>query len=444
MRTGLRILMLGAAVALTAGAVWLTRETWRPWLTPTESSTGEEEHAHDHAAEKERVKLSPQAKANLRLVVQPLELQKEYWRTILVPGQVVEQHGRSDRTVTTPVAGIVERVVAVPGDAVRPGLELFTLRLNSESLQTAQTELFKTAQDVKIAQKQQKLIEGSVRTGALSEQRLLDLQYQLDRLAAARKAYRADLANRGLTPDQIDQAEEGNFVRQTIVRAPLVPEETDVLFELEELKVQPGEQVQAGQVLCRLADHRRLFIEGRGFKEDAFLVERSVANGWPVTVEFGEEAGGEWKPVAQDFTIRYVANALDADSATFPFYLPLVNQYREYTRDGRTFRLWAFRPGQKARLGLRVEKFEKVFVLPVAAVVREGPEAYVFRQNGQVFDRVAVHVRFEDPKNVVIENDGSLSEGDHIAQNAANALNRALKAGKESGHGGHDHHGHEH
>lgn len=438
---GIVLCLLLVAGVLAGVAVWLTRDTWRPWLATASQPAGEEEHAHAHP-EKDRVKLSPQAKANLRLDVKPVAIRDEYWRTILVPGQVVEQRGRSDRTVTAPVAGVVERVAAVPGDLVQPGGDLFTLRLNSESLQSAQTELHKTGQEVKIAQKQYKVIEGSVRSGALSEQKLLDLQYQLDRLAAARKAYRADLATRGLTPEQIDQVEEGNFLKQITVRVP-AGKEASVPHEVEELKVQPGEQVQAGQVLCRLANHLHLFIEGRGFKEDTALVERSVANGWPVTVEFAEETGGEWKVVKQDFTIRYVANALDADSATFPFYVPLENQFREYTRDGRTFRIWQFRPGQRARLGVRAQKFEKVFVLPAAAVVREGAETYVFRQNGQVFDRIPVHVRFEDHTNVVLDNDGSVSESDHIAHNAAAALNRALKAGKESG-GGHDHAGHSH
>jgi membrane fusion protein, heavy metal efflux system len=436
----LAVMLLTATTLAVAAGLWLTQETWRPWLIAEQPTATEHDHAHGE--EKDRVKLTPQARANLRLVVKPVALRDEYWRTLLVPGQIVEQPGRSDRTVAAPVTGVVEAILAVPGDTVRPDGKLFTLRLNSESLQSTQTELFKTAQEVKISQKQSRLIEGSVRSGALPEQRLIDLQFQLDRFAAARKAYRADLTARGFSPEQLDQVEEGTFVRQTTVRAPN-ESGTDALFEVEELKVQPGEQVQQGQTLCRLADHRHLFVEGRAFKEDAALVERSIANNWPVRVEVVQETGGDWKPIEQAFAIHHVTNTTDADSTAFSFYVPLVNPHREHKRDGRTLRLWTYRAGQKARLGVRVEKFEKVFVLPAAAVVREGPETYVFRQNGQVFDRVAVHVRFEDAGNVVVENDGSLVEGDYVAHNAAAALNRALKAAQESGHGGHDHH-HDH
>jgi hypothetical protein len=76
---------------------------------------------------------------------------------------------------------------------------------------------------------------------------------------------------------------------------------------------------------------------------------------------------------------------------------------------------------------------DDVFVLPKAAVVREGPEAYVFRQNGDLFDRRPVHVVAEDRLSVVIANDNNLRAGWHVAQNAAASLNRVLKAQAASG-----------
>ena len=55
-----------------------------------------------------------------------------------------------------------------------------------------------------------------------------------------------------------------------------------------------------------------------------------------------------------------------------------------------------------------VEKYEDVFVVPAAAVVRDGPEAYVFRQNGDLFKQLPVHVLHEDRQSIVIANDGSI------------------------------------
>jgi hypothetical protein len=55
---------------VAAGA--LTFPTWRGWVLPARPVAAEE-HPHEDAPE--RVHLSPQARDNLRLVVQPLRLQ---------------------------------------------------------------------------------------------------------------------------------------------------------------------------------------------------------------------------------------------------------------------------------------------------------------------------------------------------------------------------------
>ena len=76
---------------------------------------------------------------------------------------------------------------------------------------------------------------------------------------------------------------------------------------------------------------------------------------------------------------------------------------------------------------------QDVIVLPTAAVFRKGPEAFVFQQNGDLFNRIAVEVLHEDRSNIVIANDGSVSPGFYLAQNAAASLNRILKAQSSSG-----------
>ena len=85
-------------------------------------------------------------------------------------------------------------------------------------------------------------------------------------------------------------------------------------------------------------------------------------------------------------------------------------------------------------------------MLPAAAVVLEGPEAYVFRANGDALDRKPVNLLLDDRDKLLVANDGSIAAGNHIAQNGAAQLNRVLKAraaGGGEGHG-HDHAGHSH
>jgi membrane fusion protein, heavy metal efflux system len=443
-----RSVTLLVVLAAVAAAAWLTRDAWWSLVAPADPAAEEGAHAHAHA-EKDRVRLSPQARANLGLVVKPVQPQT-YWRLVHVPGTVVERRGKSDRGVTAPLAGVVRRVVAVPGDLVRPGAELFRLGLTSEYLQTSQTELNKIAQELKFAQAEKERVEKLAEGGAVAQNRLIEAQNQVNRLAAARKAQRNDLAQRGLTGPQIDHVKEITVqapARTAASDSPPPESETQApLYELEELKVQLGEQVQAGQVLAYLADHQFLYVEGRGFKEDAALLARAAAQGWPVAAAFTEEAEGDWPPFAQELTIQNLANTIDPVSQTFPFYIPLTNQHLDYERGGKAYRLWRFKPGQRVRLGVRVQEFRGVFVLPADAVVREGPNAYVFRQNGSLFERKPVHIVYEDSASAVLANDGSVAAGSFLAHGAAAALNRALKAqagGEDGGHG-HDHHGHSH
>jgi cobalt-zinc-cadmium efflux system membrane fusion protein len=80
-----------------------------------------------------------------------------------------------------------------------------------------------------------------------------------------------------------------------------------------------------------------------------------------------------------------------------------------------------------------VEELENVIVLPATAVVREGPEAYVFRQNGNLFKRLPVHLLHTDRRRAVLANDGSVAPGWYLAQSAAATLNRVLKEQTSSG-----------
>src|SRR5262245_57790727 len=103
--------LVGAVSALAA--VWVSRDLWRGVLFPEkEKDEAKDAHAHD-----DRITLSPQAIENLRLDVKQVR-PTTYPRTIEMPGTIVEQRGRSDRGVPTPLGGIVTRILAVPGDTV--------------------------------------------------------------------------------------------------------------------------------------------------------------------------------------------------------------------------------------------------------------------------------------------------------------------------------------
>lgn len=439
-----RILKWSGGVVLAVGLLgggWLTRDAWLPLLRPKDSADHGDEHDehehHDHA--KDRVRLSPQARANLRLDVQPTRRQS-YWRTLSIPAIIVDRPGVSDRGVTSPVAAVVVKVHAKPGDTVKPGEPLFELRLISEYVQNAQAELFKATREMQLVEEQKNRLVESVRSGAVSEAKMIEVDNQLRRLLTSAQAYRQDLLVRGLTPEQVKGASEGKFVKEVTLKAPA---SNVSLYEVQELKANLGEQVQAGQVLSVLSNHQELYIEGHGFKLEANLLERAARESWPVRAEFAEDAPTGWPPLPAALSIHHLANTVDATSRTFAFYLALTNQSRSYEKNGKTFLVWRFRPGQRVRLQVPVEEFKDVYVLPIGAIVREGAETFVFRQNGDFLERKPVHILFEDHANVAIANDGSISDGLHVAHNGAAALNRAIKAQSGGHEHGHDH-GHEH
>ncbi len=455
-----------AVLAAGGFAAYRTQERWMPYVFPPKAEAkagGHDDHAeHDHAEHAERVKLSPQAQKNLGLDV-AAPVPRDYWRTLLIPGVVVDRPGESDRGVPSKVAGVVTDIRAKPGDTVTAGDPLFTVQLASEFLQSAQTDLGKTARELEFATAKRDRIAELVRKGTQSGTTLIEEENQVKRLTTQVQAYRRQLQVFGLTPAQVDQAEKGDVITQVTVLAPprSAPAPVDSpsaasppppdLYEVQELKVTLGEQVQAGQTLCVLANHQRLLVEGRAFKSEADALAAIAERKVPVPAEFADETAGVWPPQPPLF-IHHLSNQVDPATRTFGFYLPLDNQPRMYTQDGKAHLVWRYRPGQRVRLRVPVEKLITLgrdgktevppFVFPVGAVVREGPEAFVFVQSGDVFVRKPVRVLYEDRTEVVVANDGSVTAAEFVVRNQAAAINRALKAAADGG-GGH-HHDHEH
>jgi multidrug efflux pump subunit AcrA (membrane-fusion protein) len=202
---------------------------------------------------------------------------------------------------------------------------------------------------------------------------------------------------------------------------------------MHSLNAEVGKLVASGEVLCSLADHRALYIEGHAFKKDIPLIQQATRNRLPVEVDFEGGDDSAWPQAPTNLQIHHVANTVDEQSRTFAFYLALENQWQTYTRDGQERLLWRYRPGDRLRLSVAVDELKDVYVLPKAAVISEGAETYVFRQNGDFFDRRPVHVLHRDSTFVVIASDSALKPGHFVAQNAAATLNRVLKAQMSSG-----------
>ena len=432
----LAIAIGGVTLVLALSMILAFGNRWRDMFSATSRSANASAQPVP-AQEVKVLKLGESARKNLGLIAKAIKPQT-YWRTIQVPAVITDRPGFSDRGVTSPAVGAVAEVHAFPGDTVVPGDRLFTMRLFSEYLQNTQAELFKATRESQLIAEQKVRLDSVVRSGAVTEVRLIELENQTKRQAAAIHGYRQDLLTRGLTTKQIDGVADGQFVSTIEVVAPptrSIPESktADVKYEVQELRVELGQQVQAGQLLAMLSNHQQLYIEGHAFKKEASLLSMVAEKSLPIEAEFTEDDGLPWSAVHQKLAIRHLANTIDPDSRTLSFFIPLENQSRGYEKDGQYFSVWRFRPGQRVRLRVPVEELKDVLVLPSSAIVREGPEAFVFQQNGDLFNRLSVNVVHQDRLQVVLANDGSVTPGLYLAQNSAAALNRVLKAQAASG-----------
>jgi membrane fusion protein, heavy metal efflux system len=396
------------------------------------------------------LELNEQARKNLSLVVKPAR-PTDYWRTITIPGVIEDRPGISDRSVSSPAVGVVSEIHVYPGDTVRPGERLATVRLFSEYLQATQTQLFKAKHEAVLIQRQIERLDNAAVSGAVSEARLIELKNEQQRQNAIVIASTQELLNRGLKTEQINAVAEGTFISTVDVVAPPPQNESlmlqglvtsalpaseqanDVAYEVQSIAVDLGQTVQAGEQLVSLANHQLLYVVGHAFKREAGLLELAARNGAELQIEFADDSTDRWPPLDQQFKIRHLANTIDTETRTFDFFVPLLNQSRTYLQNETTFLAWRFRPGQRVRIQVPVEKLTDVFVLPAEAIVRDGPETFVYRQNGDLFNQIAVHLLFEDRTHAVISNDGSVTPSTYLAQNAAASLRRVLKAQSASG-----------
>ena len=98
------------AVAGVAVGGYATRDQWWPVLFPVAKDTAAESDDHADAAPiSEQILLTAQAQRNLRLTAKPLKAES-FWKTISVPGIVIDRPGFSDRGVVAPVTAVVSRI----------------------------------------------------------------------------------------------------------------------------------------------------------------------------------------------------------------------------------------------------------------------------------------------------------------------------------------------
>lgn len=422
------------------------------------SAAGHAAHeGHDHAGHDEAsaIELSAQARKSIGLKTGKIAL-TTFVRTIPIPGIVVERRGQTKTRVVAPLTGIVTKVYVIEGEAVEPGRPLFDLRLTHEDLVQAQVEFLRILEDADVVEREIARLRPLAEKGAVPQKSLLDRQYEIQKLVASMRAQRESLLLHGLTSGQVDEIRDLRKLRSNMtvyVPDPTVEEaqskdsasgskgDASRSFVVEQMQVETGRLVSAGDWMLSLADYSELYIEGNAFEQDGQLVADALRERWKITaiVENHTPAG---TPVP-NLEILYLSDQVDALTRALHFYLRLPNEKtRDDLADGRRFVNWRFKPGQRTQLRVPVEHWPDRIVLPAEAVIQDGAESFVFQENGDHFDRRPVHVEYRDLYSAVIAQDGSLFPGDVVALSGAAQLQIAIKnksGGAVDPHAGHNH-----
>ena len=441
----------------------------RAYLQPTEVEAGSEDQddhsGHDHGSHENSLHLTEQARKNLGLTAEylrPIELET-FYRTLSVPGIIVERPGKTRLQVATPLTGIVTDLLVTEGETVSPGTPLFRLRLTHEDLVQTQTQFLQTLGERDVERREVTRLEGLSESGAVAGRLLLERQYAVEKLEALLQAQREALRLHGLTERHLQEVESTRKLLQELEIVAPSPQDHDhddlrlstnpfrqvsmsedpheAELIILHLRVARGQSVQAGETLCELADYSQLRIEGKAFEKDADAIARAEQQGWKLNAVIDR---GDEDQVIENLPISYVANAVNEETRTLPFYSRLRNVLVRDEKDaeGKRFISWKYRLGQRLRVFVPVEVWEQQFVLPNEAVVREGADYFVFRENGDDFEQVPVHVKYRDSRSSVIANDGSIFPGDVIARRAAHQMQMAIKNAAGGGvdpHAGHNH-----
>ena len=404
---------------------------------------------HDHAEHDDTtaIELSESARRNIGLKLATVE-RRDYQRTASMPGVLAERPGRSKLLVSAPLTGVVQTIYPTEGEAVSPGDALFRLRLTHEDLVEKQSSLLRAVEELDVVNREVARLEKVTRSGAVAGKRLLEREYEQQKIEAAIRAQRQALLLHGLSSDQIDQIiEQRELLRSLDVTAPAADpcDQTathEVLLQVVDISVAPGEHVSAGTRLGVLANHCELYVQGRAFEDDADALNHAAVDNAPITVVIGND-DSERREVS-DLRILYVENEIERDSRALRFYLRLPNALvrNEVSDTGHRFIGWRYRPGQRVEVLVPMDRWGDRLVVPVEAVVQEGAESYLYELHDDHFHRRTVHVVHRDQRFAVIDSGGEPSAGDVVAARGAYQIHLALKNEASGGvdpHAGHHH-----
>lgn len=338
----------------------------------TRETTAAAEQTHDHSTLASRetaqpIVLSRDAAQRIgvtyaAVAVEPLT------REIRTVGQIAFDE-RLLRVIAPKVEGWVERLDAnVLGEEISVGTPL--MRVYSPMVAAAQEELL-------LAKRLETQVSGADSAARANVSSLL---------AAARSR----LAAWDLTDGDIERIERSGRAERTIVMR------SSVQGFIVEKNVVQGQRIMPGDALYRIADLRRVWLEGEVYEQDL------------PSVQVGQVASAELQAIpGASYTgrVAYVYPTLNPDTRTARIRVELANPH------------YRFKPGMVATLRLTGSMGGRALTVPRPAVLSTGERHLVFvkRADGKLEPRIVMIGRATDDRIEIL---GGVALGDTVVASA--------------------------
>ncbi len=411
---------------------------------------------------------------------------RDYFESIRIPAKVVERVPQGRRHLTAPIGGRIEKVYIAQGQAVQPGDKLFDIEVTDNALSQSQVELLALISEIDSNRQQLERLRPLVEKGVVARKRIIELELQAQSLIQKKDALTQGLGIRGMDDEQINnlidnqilfksisifapdfESAESTVLSQSISRPPSAgrpltqasfstnrrtSDKPQDYFTIDSIDAIQGRNLELGDSLCELTHHNRLLIKGMAFEADVRRISDALDKDWKFSAHFGAGVGDI---VRESLPLYQIENHVDDESQTYPVYVELENEIISENNDAekRRFVNWRFKPGQRAHLEVPIDQWIDCWVVPLEAVVYDGPQAFVFQKinhthetpDGTVheFAKTSVKVLHKDGNFAVLAKSPMLKKYEDYALDQAYQLNLVLKAAASGG-GGHAHHGHSH
>ena len=324
----------------------------------------------------------------------PLQVQGEPVR-VSYPAQTVLPPS-AEQVISSPVAGLVMQLLVQPNQLVRPGAPL--LRIASPELGQMQLQLLQASSRATLARQTAQREQSLFSEGLIAQRRVQEAQAGLQEAEAALRQAKSALRLGGMSAGAIDKVAASGNPQDSLV---LAASQAGVVTEIS---ARAGQRVDSAAPLLRLAQTNTLWLE--------IQVPAAEASAWP--------SGTKLKVKGRDVTASVVgSSALVASGSQMLAVRALV--------DGKSGQL---RPGELVSVELSMSSTAVGWDLPLAALARDGSDAYVFVRTADGFEARPAKVLASGGQRVRVQVDAKA--GEQVAVTGVVALKGAWLDAKDA------------